>query len=655
MASPRCHVNLAGLSGSSYACRMINRGKGHQGIRLGTTGAEISEPAVFTDGYCDPDTGRLIAPVPANILSWRTYWMPGSGYDQWTLGNTTQGSRWKVRWKGTTNSINASLVTLNQSYDYVAKTGTIEILGSASNVEIRMNINDPNDPPYDLEIWLEMYDAQYQAGEMYDPYWLEEMRQFQCIRFMDPQGINFSEMSEIEHHALETTDRWSRAYDSANPTVRGRMPLSTVSRLANDLNRDIHWCIPHLASDAYVQATAEHFRDNVTSDAVMCYEYTNEHWNFSFGQFSWLRDRGNELGITSGYQSSFIYYGHRAAEIMNIIRNVYGPSQRHRWKGVMGSMAASPSVSTTILESAQLCITNVLNNSVTINDLFDELTIANYYGRTVPSENITSVTKANPCVVGISDGHDFLAGEEVYLWFSPNAGMQDLTEQYFTVANPTATTFELQGVDSRSFQDFVPGGDRHGAMRSDYHRIMDESRTRFYAYPGEYRDEYQYFSQVLRDATINGSATSADGWTLIDTLSLVTQRDTLWPAHKAIADSYGLALTGYEGGTHFVGNITLTGFGGDLPFTRAMIINAYTPEMAECSEWCHREWLRLGCTKPSKYVDGFTPSQFGCWAGMRWLPSTTQPYGDNNPVWENIKKWSVSDTPKEVLINLTLG
>lgn len=71
------------------------------------------------------------------------------------------------------------------------------------------------------------------------------------------------------------------------------------------------------------------------------------------------------------------------------------------------------------------------------------------------AKNITGVTQANPAVV-TSAGHGYSNGDHV--WIAAVAGMTELNGRRFTVANATANTFELSGVDSTAFGAYVSGG-----------------------------------------------------------------------------------------------------------------------------------------------------------------------------------------------------
>lgn len=78
------------------------------------------------------------------------------------------------------------------------------------------------------------------------------------------------------------------------------------------------------------------------------------------------------------------------------------------------------------------------------------------YDRDVENNQISGVTQANPAVVTLPSGHTFANGDKIEV--SGVAGMTQLNGNTYTVANSTATTIELEGVDSTGFGAYTSGG-----------------------------------------------------------------------------------------------------------------------------------------------------------------------------------------------------
>ena len=76
-------------------------------------------------------------------------------------------------------------------------------------------------------------------------------------------------------------------------------------------------------------------------------------------------------------------------------------------------------------------------------------------GPITPAKTITGVSKANPAVV-TSAAHGFADGDKVYI--TGVNGMTSLNNKLFTVAGRTANTFQLSGVDSRTYSSYSSSG-----------------------------------------------------------------------------------------------------------------------------------------------------------------------------------------------------
>jgi hypothetical protein len=73
---------------------------------------------------------------------------------------------------------------------------------------------------------------------------------------------------------------------------------------------------------------------------------------------------------------------------------------------------------------------------------------------------ITAATKANPCVITTSTAHGYVNGDVVMI--QNVLGMVELNANYkFTIANVTATTFELVGINSTAYTTYTSGGIVH--------------------------------------------------------------------------------------------------------------------------------------------------------------------------------------------------
>ena len=158
---------------------------------------------------------------------------------------------------------------------------------------------------------------------------------------------------------------------------------------------------------------------------------------------------------------------------------------------------------------------------------------------------------------------------------------------------------------------------------------LEESRTRAETQAGAegltgadaeaYVAEHQYdfaTSQAaleLRDGALSGNPE--------DTLADLGLR--VWPHHAAVAQSYGLDLIMYEGGSHVVGLGALV---DDKTLTEFFYHLNYSDEMGALYTTLLENWRAVGGQLFGAYVDVFAPVKWGSWGARRHL-------GDDNPRW----------------------
>lgn len=161
--------------------------------------------------------------------------------------------------------------------------------------------------------------ALFAAGEIFNPTWLDVVRGFKGIRFMDWQATNGSPVSTWAQRTRPESVAW----------LRGGAPLEVMVALANEIEADPWFCIPHLADDNYVQQFAAYVRANLDSRLVASFEYSNEIWNTMFGQTQWLLQRAQtELpGVGDGWMQ---LGGIRAAQVADIVADAFDGATNFR-------------------------------------------------------------------------------------------------------------------------------------------------------------------------------------------------------------------------------------------------------------------------------------------------------------------------------------
>ncbi|MEN9503749.1 MAG: hypothetical protein RI964_3034 [Pseudomonadota bacterium] len=158
---------------------------------------------------------------------------------------------------------------------------------------------------------------------LFNPDYLNFMKDFRAIRFMNMCGVTRSPI-----RTWDQMNKVSKATWGGKEGTRGA-PLEIMVELANRLNADPWFTIPHEADDALVQRYATYVKEHLHSNLKPHIEYSNETWNTMFTQGGYMIDRGMKLGLDSNAQrAGFRYYSQRSVEIFKIWENVYGGSKR---------------------------------------------------------------------------------------------------------------------------------------------------------------------------------------------------------------------------------------------------------------------------------------------------------------------------------------
>ncbi len=183
-----------------------------------------------------------------------------------------------------------------------------------------------------------------------------------CLRFMDFMATNNS-----------TQVAWSGRPQLKDACYASKgVPLELMIDLANRLNAEPWFCMPHQANDDYIKQFATMVKANLKPNLRAWLEYSNEVWNGSFSQNAYAGKEGQRLKFAEQpWQAAWKYTAHRSVQIFNIWTQVFGGHER--FVRVLASQAANTGVAEQILSFEQAA------------KQADVLAIAHYVGLSVQS------------------------------------------------------------------------------------------------------------------------------------------------------------------------------------------------------------------------------------------------------------------------------
>ncbi|WP_395540634.1 hypothetical protein [Neotabrizicola sp. sgz301269] len=214
------------------------------------------------------------------------------------------------------------------TFDYTPGEGAVILTIAAT---------DRADPIRHISIVREDRAAALEAGEIFNPDWLARIEGARGIRFMDWMLTNNSTLSRAADRPLPMDYSWAR---------KG-VPVEVMVALANRLEAEPWFTLPHLADDNFIRIYAGIVARDLDPGLRAWVELSNEVWNPQFAQNAWANQQGLARWGVDG--AGWQYYGVRAAEVMGLWcaampcdRVVRVIATQTGWKGPEADMLAAP-------------------------------------------------------------------------------------------------------------------------------------------------------------------------------------------------------------------------------------------------------------------------------------------------------------------------
>ncbi|HPM81706.1 MAG TPA: hypothetical protein PLF81_13450 [Candidatus Anammoximicrobium sp.] len=214
----------------------------------------------------------------------------------------------------------------------------IEVDSSQGGFFLQLRETDPADYVRNIRVIMPSFEKTYRQNPFH-PVFLQRWQGVACLRFMDWMHTNGSKLS-----------RWSErpTSDEATFTVKG-VALETMIDLANRLDADPWFCIPHLADDDFVRRFAELVKRQLEPERKVYVEYSNEVWNGMFEQSRWAGQQGQKRGFADKpWEAAWRYTACRSVQIFDIWEQVFGGTKR--LVRVLPTQGANPYVSERVVE-----------------------------------------------------------------------------------------------------------------------------------------------------------------------------------------------------------------------------------------------------------------------------------------------------------------
>ncbi len=197
-----------------------------------------------------------------------------------------------------------------------------------------LKATDPADPIRDIRVFMPGFDESDATNpQRFHPVFLERLRHYKALRFMDWQNTNDSKLRT-----------WSERPEPNDARFTNGVPVEAMVELANTLDADAWFCMPHLADDDYVTRFANYVARNLEKDRAVYIESSNEVWNAQFQQARWAADEGQKKKLASdAYQAQMRQHSARSVHVFKLFAAAFAAAGQNapRLVRVMGAQAAN--------------------------------------------------------------------------------------------------------------------------------------------------------------------------------------------------------------------------------------------------------------------------------------------------------------------------
>jgi hypothetical protein len=278
------------------------------------------------------------------------------------LGGGYAGGVYRAEWDGTgTVAFGLDAVTVASGRTSTGRNyADLQVTPTDNGIYLRIDATSPTDPVRNFNVWMPDWQGQHFAGQRWQPgdsfspfhpLFLQRLKPFHTIRFMGMQETNSSGIRSWadRRDALDIRQGSGSGGTPSEPMVNG-MSVEYMVQLANDLNANPWFNMPHMADDDFVRNFATYVRDHLKPGLAAYVEWSNEIWNFGWGfeASQWVSEQ-TKLPANAGLDNWQVA-GREAKRDLDIWSDVFA-GQTSRLVRVAAGWAAVEWVTNRVVES----------------------------------------------------------------------------------------------------------------------------------------------------------------------------------------------------------------------------------------------------------------------------------------------------------------
>tara|TARA_R110002072_G_scaffold253821_2_gene412605 strand:- start:4075 stop:6612 length:2538 start_codon:yes stop_codon:yes gene_type:complete len=250
-----------------------------------------------------------------------------------------------------------------QNVRYGTGEVTFDYVPGPGSVDIRVQRINTTNPPRNISVVKLDNADRFDKGAVFNPAWTSRIGGFRALRFMDWMATN--------NTALNT---WADRPKPGDVSFVSGVPVEVMVALANEVETDAWFNMPHLADDDFVRRFARYVRDNLDPELTVYVEFSNEVWNWQFEQAVWADVQS--LARWDQKDKWMQYYGLRAAEVARIWTDVFGDQGDARLVNVISSQTGWLGLETDVLDAPLVQAEGIAAPA----SAFDAYAVTGYFG-----------------------------------------------------------------------------------------------------------------------------------------------------------------------------------------------------------------------------------------------------------------------------------
>jgi len=270
-----------------------------------------------------------------------------------SLDGAYAGGTYRAEWDGTgvvTFGFDAA-VTASGRTAAGRNFADLRVTPTDSGIYLRIDETSPTDPVRNFNVWMPDWNGRSFVGERWQPgaafspfhpLFLERLAPFKTLRFMGMQETNTSDIATwSQRRDASDIRQGSGAEGTPSEPIANGISLEYMVQLANELDADPWFNMPHLADDTFVRNFATYVRSHLEPGRKVYVEWANELWNFGWGfeASAWVAERARAENLDPDY-GQWIVTGREAKRDFDIWSEVFA-GQADRLVRVAAGQAAN--------------------------------------------------------------------------------------------------------------------------------------------------------------------------------------------------------------------------------------------------------------------------------------------------------------------------